>query len=146
MEGYGWGSGRALCKCYSITSSIIKLKEQVFELLSGLNPKLPGFELNSWQSTARGYVSLHQDYAALQPWRGGESDDIFYQDSSNAFTSHLVKTGYLDSQWLSESPEYHIEVKTTMSSNIETPFYMSKYQYARVRASAFPHHRFIIAV
>jgi hypothetical protein len=117
--------------------SNIKLNEQVFELLSGLNPKLPGFGLNSWQSTTRGYVSLHPDYAALQSWRGEESDDIFYDDYSNVFTWHLVNMGYLDSQWLSESPEYHIEVKTTMSNNIKTPFYMSKYQYQRVRASPF---------
>lgn len=118
-------------------SSNIKLNEQVFELLSGLNPKLPGFELNNWQSAARGYVNLHQDYTTLQPWKWGESDDIIYKDSSNAFTSHLFKMGYLDKQWLSESPEYDIEVKTTMSNNIETPFHMSKYQYARVRASLF---------
>ena len=109
----------------------------MFELLSGLNPKLPGFELSSWRSRVRHYISLHQDYAALQPWGGEESGDIFYEDNSNAFTSHLIKTGYLDSQWLSESLEYHIEVKTTMLSNAETPFYMSKYQYARVRASTF---------
>jgi hypothetical protein len=120
----------------------VKLNDQVFELLSGLSPKLPGFDLNCWQSTTRGHVNLHKDYAALRPWRGGESDDIVYKDSSNVFTSHLVQMGYLDARWLPERAEYHIEVKTTMSSNMQEPFYMSKPQYERVRTSNFYHTDF----
>ncbi|KNG81405.1 hypothetical protein ANOM_010513, partial [Aspergillus nomiae NRRL 13137] len=86
----------------------------VFEVLSRLRPNLPGFSRESWQSTIRQYIQLHEDYIDLQPWCGPK--------------------GYLSSEmWAGKRPRFYLEVKSTTSS-CETPFYMSKYQYERMQS------------
>jgi hypothetical protein len=54
---------------------------------------------------------------------------------TGTFTSYLIEKGYLEESWRKERPEYYIEVKTTTSGRLDTPFYMSKHQYARVISS-----------
>ncbi|KAL3294422.1 ino80 chromatin remodeling complex protein [Colletotrichum asianum] len=112
----------------------------VFELLSHLSdqdvplPPLPEFSRDNWQSNIRRYVTVHPDYALMEPWSGRETSDIVYEDVSKQLTSLLVRQGYLETRWLSRprGPKYFIEVKTTTMS-CETAFYMSKAQYQRMR-------------
>ncbi|KAH9237080.1 hypothetical protein K456DRAFT_1495726 [Colletotrichum gloeosporioides 23] len=112
----------------------------VFELLSHLSdqnvplPPLPEFSRDNWQSNIRRYVTVHPDYALMEPWSGRETSDIVYEDVSKQLTSLLVRQGYLEARWLSRprGPKYFIEVKTTTMS-CETAFYMSKAQYQRMR-------------
>ncbi|KAE8403244.1 hypothetical protein BDV37DRAFT_283851 [Aspergillus pseudonomiae] len=107
---------------------------QVFEVLSRLRPNLPGFSRESWQSTIRQYIQLHEDYIDLQPWCGRETADLVYTDSEGILTSFLIAKGYLSSEmWAGKSPRFYLEVKSTTSS-CETPFYMSKYQYERMQS------------
>lgn len=104
----------------------------MFEVLSRLNPTLPGFSRDNWESTIRKYVRLHGDYADMEPWNGRETADITYTDSGGVFTSLLIDKGYLRSEiWAGRRPKYYLEVKST-TSTWETPFYMSKFQYERV--------------
>lgn len=111
---------------------------QIFELLSHQQPKLPGFDVSSWQSTIRTFASAHPDYADLQAWDGSESSDLFYSDVSGALTALMIAKGYLEErEWRGERPEYYIEVKTTMSNSVETPFYLSKWQYTRVSLAGY---------
>ncbi|KAM0437020.1 hypothetical protein ACHAQK_007498 [Fusarium lateritium] len=107
----------------------------VFELLSSIPHALPGWSRENWQSTVRHNVSIHPDYTSLRNWYGTEQGDLFYDDVAGTFTSYLIEKGYLKDSWRKERPEYYIEVKTTTSSRLDTPFYMSKHQYARVRFS-----------
>ncbi|KAL2828008.1 hypothetical protein BDW59DRAFT_178954 [Aspergillus cavernicola] len=104
----------------------------VFEILSHLNPPLPHFCRNNWQSTIRTYVNLHEDYTDLDPWSGRETADITYADSEGVLTSLLIDKGYLDDTWMGTQPQYYLEVKS-MTSSWEMPFYMSKYQYERMQ-------------
>lgn len=114
---------------------------QVFELLSHLRPALPGFNLANWQSSVRGFASAHPEYSDLQNWGGSEGTDMFYSDASGTLTSLLVEKGYLDArEWTGQTPEYHIEVKTTMMGSVETPFYVSKWQYSRVSQLLHAHN------
>ncbi|KAB5566357.1 hypothetical protein GE09DRAFT_1106410 [Coniochaeta sp. 2T2.1] len=107
----------------------------VFELLSRLEPELPGFSRNNWQSTIRKCVRIHPDYADLAAWTGSETADITYRDSGGELTSLLIDKGFMShvsaEQLTNARPQYFIEVKTTTLA-CETPFFMSKYQYARV--------------
>ncbi|OJD13250.1 hypothetical protein AJ78_06272 [Emergomyces pasteurianus Ep9510] len=101
----------------------------VFEVLSRLNPTLPGFSRDNWKSTIRHHATLHRDYTDLKPWNGRETADITYTDSDGVFTSLLIDKGYLHSEiWAGKRPEYYLEVKSTTSS-WRTPFYMSRFQY-----------------
>ncbi|KJK63796.1 hypothetical protein P875_00064712 [Aspergillus parasiticus SU-1] len=105
----------------------------VFEVLSHLNPNLPGFSRENWQSTIRKYVRLHEDYTDLEPWGGRETADLVYTDSEGTLTSFLVAKDYLSSdRWAGKCPRFYLEVKST-TSTCETPFYMSKYQYERMQ-------------
>ncbi|KAF7631517.1 hypothetical protein AFLA_012373 [Aspergillus flavus NRRL3357] len=105
----------------------------VFEVLSHLNPNLPGFSRENWQSTIRKYVRLHEDYTDLEPWGGRETADLVYTDSEGTLTSFLVAKDYLSSErWAGKRPRFYLEVKST-TSTCETPFYMSKYQYERMQ-------------
>ncbi|GFF32149.1 conserved hypothetical protein [Aspergillus udagawae] len=104
----------------------------VFETLSRLSPSLPGFCRDNWQSTIRKYVNLHEDYTDLEPWNGRETADITYSDREGILTALFIDKGYLDATWTGARPHYFLEIKTTTSS-WETPFYMSRYQYERMR-------------
>jgi len=104
----------------------------MFEVLSRMQPSLPKFDYTNWQSCVRRYVKVHPDYSLLTSWEGPETD-IFYSDESGIFTTMLIKKGYLDETWIGEKPDYFMEVKTTTSYNLETPFHLSKEQYKRVR-------------
>lgn len=107
---------------------------EVFELLSNLFAprRLPGFSINNWQSTIREYVTVHTEYADMEPWRGQETSDIVYVDYGAVLTDLLIGKGYLAREiWAEKTPKYFIEVKTTTMS-CDTPFYMSKAQYQRV--------------
>ncbi|KOC14318.1 hypothetical protein AFLA70_555g000420 [Aspergillus flavus AF70] len=105
----------------------------VFEVLSHLNPNLPGFSRENWQSTIRKYVRLHEDYTDLEPWGGRETADLVYTDSEGTLTSFLVAKDYLSSErWAGKRPRFYLEVKST-TSTCETPFFMSKYQYERMQ-------------
>ncbi|KAF5639265.1 hypothetical protein F52700_4117 [Fusarium sp. NRRL 52700] len=90
----------------------------VFELLSTIPNVLPGWSRHNWQST----------------WYGREQGDLFFDDVAGTFTSYLIEKGYLEESWRKERPEYYIEVKTTTSARLDTPFYMSKHQYARMQS------------
>ncbi|KAI1262212.1 hypothetical protein F5Y18DRAFT_398949 [Xylariaceae sp. FL1019] len=108
----------------------------VFELLSHLygGQSLPSFNRTNWQSTIRRYVTLHAEYADMEPWQGRETSDITYSDVQGVLTEELINKGYLARNlWEGKRPSYYIEVKATTSS-CETPFYVSKAQYQRVSA------------
>ncbi|KAI8721773.1 hypothetical protein NCS52_00319800 [Fusarium sp. LHS14.1] len=101
----------------------------VFELLKNLSPRLPGFSLANWRSTIRSYVSVHPEYANIQPWNHKETSDIEYSDSEGILTELLIDNGYLERDvWEHKKPKYYLEVKTTTGA-CEAPFYMSKSQY-----------------
>ncbi|KAF5666548.1 hypothetical protein FCIRC_10136 [Fusarium circinatum] len=106
----------------------------VFELLSTLPHALPGWSRDNWQSTVRHHASIHPDYTSLGSWYGTEQGDLFFDDVTGTFTSYLIEKGYLEESWRKERPEYYIEVKTTTSARLDTPFYMSKHQYARMQS------------
>lgn len=107
----------------------------VFELLKNLSPRLPGFSLANWRSTIRSYVSVHPDYANIQPWNHKETSDIEYSDSEGILTELLIDNGYLERDiWEHKRPKYYLEVKTT-TGPCEAPFYMSKSQYRLVSLS-----------
>ncbi len=101
-------------------------------MLLRLQPGLPGFSREDWQSTIRGYAVAHPDYSDMEAWVGRETADITYSDFDGAFTRLLIDKGYLASEtWADARPHYFIEVKTT-TGPCSTPFFMSKYQYRRV--------------
>lgn len=105
---------------------------QVFELLTHLDPALTNWSDLNWQSTIRRYVTIHPDYANMEPWNGRESADIIYDDTEGDFTALLIDHGYLDAEeWRDKRPKYYIEVKTT-TGPLRSPFYMSRHQYERV--------------
>ncbi|EXL91560.1 hypothetical protein NOF04DRAFT_17789 [Fusarium oxysporum II5] len=106
----------------------------VFELLSTIPHALPGWSRDNWQSTVRHHASIHPDYNSLGNWYGTEQGDLFFDDVTGTFTSYLIEKGYLEDSWRKERPEYYIEVKTTTSGRLDTPFYMSKHQYARMQS------------
>ncbi|KAF5604362.1 hypothetical protein FPCIR_908 [Fusarium pseudocircinatum] len=106
----------------------------VFELLSTITHALPGWSRDNWQSTVRHHASVHPDYNSLGNWYGSEQGDLFFDDKTGTFTSYLIDKGYLEDSWRKERPEYYIEVKTTTSARLDTPFYMSKHQYARMQS------------
>jgi hypothetical protein len=104
----------------------------VFEVLSHLNPGLPGFSRQNWQSTIRKYVTAHHEYSDMDPWNGKETTDIIYDDRDGVLTSLFIDKEYLSSEvWAERRPKYFIEVKSTTRS-CETPFFMSKNQYQTV--------------
>ncbi|KAG5763235.1 hypothetical protein H9Q72_008661 [Fusarium xylarioides] len=106
----------------------------VFELLSTITHALPGWSRDNWQSTVRHHASIHPDYNSLRNWYGSEQGDLFFDDMTGTFTAYLIEKGYLEDSWRKERPEYYIEVKTTTSARLDTPFYMSKHQYARMQS------------
>ena len=106
----------------------------MFEYLKGL--VLPGFGLENWKSGIRDRVKTHPDYHDLEKDNDRSAiADIEYLDCSGKLTKFLTQKGYLaQALWDSERPLYHVEVKTTTSSNWQEPFFMSKYQERHVRA------------
>ncbi|CAK7234961.1 hypothetical protein SEUCBS140593_009123 [Sporothrix eucalyptigena] len=107
----------------------------VYALLSHMgNDFLPGFSLQNWQSTIRGYACSHPLYSDIQNWVGQETADITYEDVDGTLTALLMDKGYLASEvWASARPRYYIEVKTTVNAAVATPFYMSNHQYTRMQ-------------
>ncbi|CAK7230302.1 hypothetical protein SEUCBS140593_007541 [Sporothrix eucalyptigena] len=106
----------------------------VFALLSRLDSYLPGFSLQNWQSTIRGYARSHRLYADIENWSGQETADITYEDVDGTLTALLIDKGYLESEtWASARPCYFIEVKTTVNAAVGTPFFMSNHQYDRMQ-------------
>ncbi|KAL4796623.1 hypothetical protein BDV19DRAFT_398235 [Aspergillus venezuelensis] len=103
----------------------------VFETLSCLNPRLPGFSKENWQSTIRKHINIHEDYTDMEPWNGRETADITYNDTEGTLTSVLIEKGYLDATWTGTKPRFYLEVKTTTHSYDE-PFFMSKHQFERM--------------
>ena len=77
-------------------------------------------------------MSVHSDYADIEPWYGRETADITYHDNEGRLTDLLIGYGYLDQEtWGDRKPNYLLEVRTT-TGPCDTPFYMSKHQYQRV--------------
>jgi hypothetical protein len=112
---------------------------QVFELLTRLNPPLVNWSERNWQSTIRRYVTVHPDYADMEPWHGRETADITYEDRAGEFTALLIDCGYLDAEeWADKRPKYFIEVKAT-TGPLGHPFFMSKHQFERVSALSITH-------
>ena len=106
----------------------------VFEYLKGL--LLPGFGLDNWKSAIRDRVNIHADYHDLEKDNDRSAiADIEYLDHSGRFTQFLTQKGHLAPGLCdSERLLYHIEVKTTTSSDWQEPFFMSKHQERHVRA------------
>jgi hypothetical protein len=102
---------------------LIRLK--VFEILSRLESRLPGFGRNNWQSTIRRHVTIHEDYYGMDLWKGAETADITYDDIDGEFTKLLVENEYLDNMWIGAKPKYFLEVKAT-TKECGTRFYVSK--------------------
>ncbi|KAF4340028.1 hypothetical protein FBEOM_6067 [Fusarium beomiforme] len=96
----------------------------VFELLHNMNPPLPRFSRDNWQSQIRKFITIHPDYSDMLPWTALETADIVYFDRKRVLTNHLVNKGYLDkTAWQNKKPLFLIEVKSTTGHN-RTPFYM----------------------
>ncbi|KPM39359.1 hypothetical protein AK830_g7176 [Neonectria ditissima] len=105
----------------------------VFELLKTLDPSVPGFSMENWQSTIRHNVITHEEYSGNTPWPGKrETADIVYDDATGALTRTLIDRDYLDASWEHARPNYLLEVKTT-TGPCKTPFYMSGSQYQRMQ-------------
>jgi hypothetical protein len=102
------------------------------ELLKRLEPSLPDFTHDCWQSTMRRYARHHPDYATLRPWSGRETADIRYRDARGFLTAKLIEAGYLDAErWQGKTPDCWIEVKST-EDECGTPFFVSRDQYQLV--------------
>ncbi|RYP16371.1 hypothetical protein DL765_005151 [Monosporascus sp. GIB2] len=102
----------------------------VFELLSSLQPNLPGFGRGNWRSLTRQYVNVHPDYKDLPSFQGKETSDVVYHDASGALTTLLIQKSYLPgNRWTGKTPRYYIEVKST-TDLCATPFFISGNQYA----------------
>ncbi|KAJ4267510.1 hypothetical protein NW762_003617 [Fusarium torreyae] len=108
----------------------------MFELLLKMNPSLPRFNRENWQSQMRKFVTVHPNYSDMLPWTAQETADIVYFDRKRVLTDHLVDKGYLDkAAWQNKKPLYMIEVKST-TGHCRTPFYMSKRQYQRMQENS----------
>ena len=107
----------------------------MFEYLKGLG--LPSFGLENWKSGIRDRVKIHADYHDLEKYNDRSAiADIEYLDDSGTLTRFLIQKGHLaPGLCVSEKPLYHIEIKTTTSSNWQEPFFMSKAQERHVRTS-----------
>ena len=107
----------------------------MFEYLMGLG--LPRFGLENWKSEIRDRVKIHAGYQDLEEYRDRSAiADIEYLDDSGRLTQFLIQKGHLAQElWDSKRPLYHIEIKTTTSSNWQEPFFMSKSQQRHVRTS-----------
>lgn len=117
------------CTCFQI---LTYRKLQVFELLKTLDPAIPEFSMENWQSTIRDYVKVHAEYSDITRWPGNrETADIVYADTTGALTKVLIDCDYLSSSWEHARPNYLLEVKTT-TGPCRTPFFMSRLQYQRV--------------
>ncbi|KAJ4254455.1 hypothetical protein NW762_010053 [Fusarium torreyae] len=105
----------------------------VFELLKNIEPRLPGFSLENWKSTIRGYAQAHPEYANIQsPTGGREIADLVYDDVEGTLTSLFIDNGYLAKEdWEGKKPRYLLEVKST-TGPCHAPFFMSKRQYQRI--------------
>ena len=107
----------------------------MFEYLKGLG--LPRFGLENWKSEIRDRVKIHAGYHDLEKYNDRSAiADIEYLDDSGTLTRFLTQKGHLaHGLWDRERPLYHIEIKTTTSSNWQEPFFMSKAQERHVRIS-----------
>lgn len=122
---------------YLFLQHTILTRLQVFELLRNMDPPLPRFSRDNWQSQMRKFVTIHPDYSDMLPWTAQETADIVYFDRKRVLTNHLVDKGYLDkTAWQNKKPLFLIEVKST-TGHSRTPFYMSKRQYQRVSVHSF---------
>lgn len=102
-----------------------------------MDPPLPRFSRDNWQSQMRKFITIHPDYSDMLPWTAQETADIVYYDRKRVLTNHLADKGYLDkTAWQNKKPLFLIEVKSTTGHN-RTPFYMSKRQYQRVSVHSF---------
>ncbi|KAF5535752.1 hypothetical protein FMEXI_10658 [Fusarium mexicanum] len=103
----------------------------VFELLHNMDPPLPRFSRDNWQSQMRKFITIHPDYSDMLPWTAQETADIVYYDRKRVLTNHLADKGYLDkTAWQNKKPLFLIEVKST-TGHSRTPFYMNagEFQY-----------------
>ncbi|KAF5691492.1 hypothetical protein FCIRC_392 [Fusarium circinatum] len=97
----------------------------VFELLRSMDPPLPRFSRDNWQSQMRKFITIHPDYSDMLPWTAQETADIVYFDRKRILTNHLAEKGYLDkTAWQNKKPLFLIEVKST-TGHSRTPFYMN---------------------
>ncbi|KAL8736556.1 MAG: hypothetical protein Q9181_002384 [Wetmoreana brouardii] len=105
----------------------------MFEYLKGLG--LPGFGLENWKSAIRDRVKLHADYHDIEKDNDRRAiADIEYLDESRRVTQFLIQRGHLAQRLFdSEEPLYHIEIKTTTSSDWQEPFFMSKAQERHIQ-------------
>lgn len=107
----------------------------MFETLKGLG--LPGSALENWKSAIRDRVKLHADYHDIEKDNDRRAiADIEYVDESRKLTQFLIQRGHLARRSSNgDKPLYHIEIKTTMSSDWQEPFFMSKAQERHVGLS-----------
>ena len=105
----------------------------MFEFLKEVD--LPGFGWHNWKSQIRSRVASHPSYHDIRGCNDRNAiADIEFEDASGNFTRLLRQTGCLAASMETiDRPFYHIEVKTTTSSNYKEPFYMSKAQELHVR-------------
>ena len=105
----------------------------MFEYLKGLG--LPRFGSENWRSEIRDRVKIHADYHDLEKYNDRSAiADIEYLDDSRRLTQFLTQKGHLSQGlWDNVRPLYHIEIKTTTSSDWQEPFFMSKAQERHVR-------------
>ena len=107
----------------------------MYEFLKGLD--LPDFDLGCWTSCIRDRVNILASYRDLEKDNGRKAiADIEYKDASSKLTHFLIGKGHLAAHlWAGQKPFYHIEVKTTVSSSWQEPFFMSRAQERHVRHS-----------
>jgi hypothetical protein len=114
--------------------------KKVFELLSHLDPPLPGFSMTNWKSNIGSYVDAHPEYIGLSSWRVSERADFVYTNESGALASMLASRGCLDrfdvDRLRRTRPTYYLEVKSTPYP-YTTSFFMNGHQYRRVSFPPF---------
>ncbi|KAF2670540.1 hypothetical protein BT63DRAFT_454729 [Microthyrium microscopicum] len=109
-----------------------------YEILASL--QLPGFGLDTWQSTMRNHVRLHDQYANVPFSNAYEDGDILYADTSGLLTQKLITKGYLEGhRWVGRKPKYFFEVKTTVGP-MDTPFYPSADQISIMERMALTNY------
>ncbi|KAF1811004.1 hypothetical protein P152DRAFT_483336 [Eremomyces bilateralis CBS 781.70] len=95
----------------------------VFEFLCS---RLQDFGKLNWPSTIRKYIRVHPSHTTLEPWKGTETADLVYEDSSGRLRELLVNAGYDCPS--KPSTKFLLEVKTT-TKDCSEPFFMKSGQY-----------------
>lgn len=97
-----------------------------------LKQDLVGFGRDNWKSPIRDRVCVHEKYRDMEPWRGGETTDIVYNDVGPDYKlTKLLETRGFPLRGANSPVTYYLQVKTT-KGECGTRLFVSRAQYKRV--------------